>query len=73
MASRIVYARHMVYRICSAGILLLDQHCRLRFDEQGKTTVTTAHLETSHALSLKVEMTRRIHTEELTLKQLTSN
>ena len=37
--------RHKVYRTCSARILLLDQPCKLRFDEQGKTTVTTAHPE----------------------------
>ena len=45
MASRIVYARHMVYRICSARGLLLDQPCKLRFDEQGNTTGTPARPE----------------------------
>ena len=79
MASRIVYARHMVYRICSARGLLLDQPCKLRFDEQGKATVTTAHPEyrwgyhliTSHELSLKLEVMKRIHIEELVFKHST--
>ena len=39
----IVYVRHMVYRVCGARVLLLDQPCKLVFGEQEKTTVTTAH------------------------------
>ena len=78
-ASRVVYVRHMVYRTSSARILLLDQPCKLRFDEQGKTTVTTAHLEyrwgytlkTYHELGLKVEVIEQMHIEKLLFKQST--
>ena len=64
VAPGIVYVRHVVHRICSARVLLLDQPCELVFGEQEKTTVTTAlpkyrlgyNLITSHELSLKVQV-----------------
>ena len=64
VAPGIVYVRHVVHRICSARVLLLDQPCKLVFGEQEKTAVTTAlpkyrlgyNLITSHELSLKVQV-----------------
>ena len=64
VAPGIVYVRHVVHRICSARVLLLDQPSKLVFGEQEKTAVTTAHpkyrlgynLITSHELNLKLQV-----------------